>query len=120
MGIQEKTHQRELLAAHTARLEELELRQARLGYSTPPEVETEIDQLKTSIARLRDALEQPVPEKTLAALSTDDRYQGHVAWQMRMEQSVYEFKRELREVRRMLYVFGAVLLIVATAVAVRG
>lgn len=113
MGLVEQTHQRELLAAQTDRLEELELRQARLGYSTPPEVLTEIDQLKTSTARLRDALEQPIPEKTLAALSPDDRYQGHVAWQMRMEQSIYYFRKEMREMRFTLYVFGAGLLLVA-------
>jgi len=119
MGLLEKSHQRELLAAHQARLNVLELQQARDGYATDPAVVTEISQINTAIARLRDALDQPIPEKTLAALSPDDRYQGHVAWQMRMEEAIYEFRRDMRQMRNQLYIFGAVLLVVATVVALR-
>jgi hypothetical protein len=119
VGTFEQAHQRELLAAHRARLNVLELQQAREGYGIDPAVVTEISQIQTAIARLSDALDQPIPEKTLKALSPDDRYQGHVAWQMRMEEAIYEFRRDMRDMRRMLLVFGAVLLIVATAVALR-
>lgn len=116
MGLVEKNHQRELLAAQQARLDELELRAARQGYSTPPEVLTEIDQLKTSTARLRDALDEPLPAATVAALSPDDRYQGHVAWQMRLEETIYHLRRELHGQRKILWAVIIVLTVVATRV----
>ena len=57
------------------------------GLQHAPEVLTEIDQLKTSTARLRDALDEPLPAATVAALSPDDRYQGtspgRCAWRRR-------------------------------------
>lgn len=119
MGIHEREHQQRLLAEHERRLAELEIRQAREGYDTPTDVITEIAQINASVARLRDALQAPLPRETVRALDPDDRYQGHVAWQMRMEEAVYEFRKEVQELRRVVYGFGAVLLVVTTIVAMR-
>lgn len=119
MGTLERPHQEKLLQEHEARLEYLELKQAREGYDTPPEVLTEIDQIRTSVARLRDALNAPLPERTVQALSIDDRYQGHVAWQMRMESTMYGFGRRLDSVLWAVLGIGAWLLVLTTAIAVR-
>lgn len=109
-----------MLAAHEGRLGELEVQEARTGYSTPPEVVTEIAQIRASIARLKDALDAPLPRETVRALTPDDRYQGHIAWQMRMEEAMYGFRREVKEMRRVLYIFCGGFLILATYVAARG
>lgn len=120
MGVREREYQERLVTAHEARLAELEVQEARLGYGAPPEVTTEIGQIRASIARLKDALDAPLSKETVQALTPDDRYQGHIAWQMRMEEAVYEFRREVREMRRILYVFCGGFLVLATYVVARG
>lgn len=116
MGTLEQVHQRKLLKEHTARLEVLELRIAREGYDTDPAAITEAEQIRTSIARLRDALEAPLPEKTVQALTPDDRYQGNVAWQMRVEQWMYKIDKRMDVSLKWDLITGGVLLVVTTIV----
>ena len=116
MGTLEQAHQRQLLKEHTARLDYLELRAAREGYDVDPATLTEMDQIRASIARLKEALQAPLPEKTVQALTADDRYQGNVAWQMRVEAWMYDIKKTLDASRRWDLITGGVLLVVTTVV----
>jgi len=118
MGSLERAHQIRVINELEARKRELEIRAAREGYDTPAEVNTEIAQIDTNLARLRDAIDAPLSEQTVAALSPDDRYQGHVAWQMRMESTLYRFEKSLIGLLRAIYVMGSVLLVVTTVVIV--
>lgn len=118
MGTLEQVHQRKLLKEHTARLEVLEIRIAREGYDIDPAAVTEAEQIRASIARLKDALEAPLPEKTVQALTPDDRYQGNVAWQMRVEGWMYKIDKQLEISRQWDLVTGGVLLVVTTIVIV--
>lgn len=119
MGALERPHQEQLKREHEARLSYLELRQAREGFDTPAEVLTEIDQIRASIARLNDALNTPLPAATVQALSPDDRYQGHVAWQMRMESALYTFGKRMDSLLWAVLGIGAWLLILTTALVVQ-
>lgn len=114
MGTLEQAHQRKLLKEHTARLDYLELKMAREGYDTDPATLTEVDQIRASIARLKDALEAPLPEKTVQALTPDDRYQGNVAWQMRVEGWMYKIDKRMDASRQWDLITGALLLVVTT------
>lgn len=116
MGTLEQVHQRKLLKEHQARLDYLEIQAAREGYDVDPAVLTEMDQIRASIARLKDALEAPLPEKTVKALTPDDRYQGNVAWQMRVEGWMYKIDKQLEASRQWDMVTGGLLLVVATVV----
>lgn len=117
MGTLERAHQQKLLSEHEARLHQLELRIAREGYEVDPAVVTEAEQIRTSVARLRDALDAPLTQAAVSSLTPDDRYQGHVAWQMRMEQTMYRFERGFEKLRNVLYVFCGLVLVIGTAVA---
>lgn len=117
MGTLEQVHQRKLLKEHTARLEVLELRIAREGYDADPAAITEAEQIRTSIARLRDALDAPLPERTVQALTADDRYQGNVAWQMRVEAWMYKIEKGVGILQKSVLIASGLLLIVATVVA---
>src|SRR5687768_17127610 len=118
MGTLEQVHQRKLLKEHTARLEVLELRIAREGYDTDPAAITEADQIRASIARLKDALEAPLPEKTVQALTADDRYQGNVAWQMRVEAWMYKIEKGVGILQRSVLLASGLLLVVTTIVVI--
>jgi hypothetical protein len=79
-----------LLAAHRARLFQLELKQATMGSGTPEHVPIEMERIAREIERLSGAaVEMTVREKYLI----DQQ------WQMRYEVELIELKREVREMR---------------------
>lgn len=56
MDKKEREHQEQLLEQYRRRLGKLEQQAARKGYSTPPEVLTEIEDIKAKIESIREAL----------------------------------------------------------------
>lgn len=81
------------LAAHRARLSELEWLAATKGTDTPPHVRTEI----------RDIIEK-IEELSGAAVEMTPREQYLMDWQsrMRLEVELIEIKRDVREMRGLI------------------
>lgn len=76
-----------LVAAHKARLHQLQLRQASQGTNTPVEVLIEMGQITAEIERLSG---KPVE------MTTRERYLVDQQWQMRWEVEMIELKRQVR------------------------
>ena len=76
-----------LIAAHKARLHQLQMRQASQGTSTPVEVLIEIGHITAEIERHSG---KPVE------MTTRERYLVDQQWQMRWEVEMIELKREVR------------------------
>jgi hypothetical protein len=76
-----------LVAAHKARLHQLQIKQAAMGSNTPVEVLIEMGHIAAEIERLSG---KPVE------MTTRERYLVDQQWQMRWEVEMIELKREVR------------------------
>jgi hypothetical protein len=94
----------ELIAAHRARLHQLQLRQATMGSSTPDYVPIEIAQATHAIEQLSG---QPVE------MTVRESYLVNQQWQMRIDGDLFKLDRKIDEV---LHLFHQLL----AALAVRG
>ena len=72
-------HRARLAEAYTRRLEELEVKAAKLGYETPPQVANEIEDIRRQLANLVD---------NVVPLTPEDRYQSSMRAIMLLSQQL--------------------------------
>jgi len=83
----------ELIAAHQARLHQLQMKQALLGTATPEHIPIEIAKAERAIEQLSGA---PVE------MTTRERYLIDQQWQMRIEGDMYKLERKVDQAVQLL------------------
>lgn len=89
----------ELRSEHEARLRVLQLRAARMGDSTPPEVLTEIDKIRAKLRDLAETLhtvaQSPIAGDIADAIGPVGRYQLTMSHIMRLDGDLSDLHKEL-------------------------
>lgn len=85
--------------AKEERLHHLELRAAREGTSTPPEVLTEIEDLRRELAPVQAVTMSPVSDSTLDALNAYGRLEATMRAVMSLTADVAELKKDVKDDR---------------------
>lgn len=99
MTEQDRAGVAELRTAHEARLRVLQLRAARQGDSTPPEVLTEIDEIRAKLRALAETLEaaaqSPISSDIADAIGPVARYQLTMSHIMRLDGDISDLRKDL-------------------------
>ena len=91
-----------LIAAHVARLRQLEIQAARYGSDAPPHIVIEIERIEAELTQLRAAAATPISAELVEELGPTGRYQLWMSHIMRLDADIGRNRLNLARIEQKL------------------